>query len=159
MKDEHLAQFRDYVETIKRDPDECWPFDDEAVTRNLYGYFKGMHGHKVSYLAFHGPIESGMWVRHTCDHRWCVNPNHLVCGTPQQNGHDKSLRDPRLFKGEYHDPTRWSGQHSVLTDDDVREIRRIYVAGGVAQLELGERYGISQSAVSKIVRRRNWPHV
>lgn len=45
-----------------------------------------------------------------------------------------------------------------LTDDDVREIRRL-CAEGVWQRIVAERYKISQSNVSMIVNRKTWTHV
>jgi len=36
----------------------------------------------VSYLAFVGPIPSGMLTRQTCNNRLCVNPDHLELFDP-----------------------------------------------------------------------------
>lgn len=41
----------------------------------------------------------------------------------------------------------------------VRAMRAEYAAGGVSQRALGERYGISQGVVSKIVHGKVWTHV
>lgn len=46
-----------------------------------------------------------------------------------------------------------------LTESDVREIRRLYASGGHTGLQLGERFGVSLSTVSRIVLRKNWAHV
>ena len=46
-----------------------------------------------------------------------------------------------------------------LTEDDAREIRRLYAAGGVTQRELAEMFGITQTNVWYIVHRRAWKHV
>lgn len=45
-----------------------------------------------------------------------------------------------------------------LTDDAVRAIRRAY-ALGARQVDLAESYGVNQTTVSLIVRRKGWSHV
>lgn len=52
-----------------------------------------------------------------------------------------------------------SNSHRKLTDDAVREIRRLVAAGELSQREIGERFGVQQSAVSKIARRVTLAHV
>jgi len=46
-----------------------------------------------------------------------------------------------------------------LTEDNVREIRRLYATGDFTQKELALKFGVSQSVVSGIVQRRTWKHV
>lgn len=43
-----------------------------------------------------------------------------------------------------------------LTEDQVREIRDRYEAGGVKQAELADEFGVSRSNISLIVIRKNW---
>jgi hypothetical protein len=62
------------------------------------------------------------------------------------------LHPERLARGE----AQWSAK---LTEADVTEIRRVYGAGGVRQVDLGARFGVSQAIVSKIVRGVLWRHV
>lgn len=49
--------------------------------------------------------------------------------------------------------------HRKLSDDDVREIRRLAAAGNLSQREIGERFGMTQSGISKIIRRVALAHV
>lgn len=46
-----------------------------------------------------------------------------------------------------------------LTDEEVREIRRRYDAGGVFQHQLAKEFGVSQRTICLIVRREGWTHV
>lgn len=48
---------------------------------------------------------------------------------------------------------------SKVTEDQVREIRRRYAAGGVTQTALGLEYGLHNVTISEIVLRKKWRHV
>jgi DNA-binding XRE family transcriptional regulator len=43
-----------------------------------------------------------------------------------------------------------------LTMDEVRKIRRCYAAGDVSQQTLGDEFGVSQFAISQIVRNQRY---
>ena len=49
-----------------------------------------MLAHRVSYMAFVGPIPDGLVIDHLCRNRLCVNPAHLEVVTQREN----SLRSP-----------------------------------------------------------------
>lgn len=59
-----------------------------AIKRNG----KRLLAHRVSFEEFNGPIPDGFLVRHTCDVRECVNPEHLLIGTHADNHRDKAVR-------------------------------------------------------------------
>lgn len=46
-----------------------------------------------------------------------------------------------------------------ITEQDVKEIRKLYKTGEHTQAELGEMFGITQSAIHLIICRKNWKHV
>lgn len=48
---------------------------------------------------------------------------------------------------------------AVLTEDDVREIRRLYAIGNLYQWQIASKYGISDCTVSLIVKRKIWTHI
>ena len=65
----------------------------------------------------------------------------------------------RLPSGEY-GVARGERQHAAkLTESMVREIRLRYALGQGTFKEIGEDYGLSQSAVGQIVHRQTWRHV
>lgn len=106
--------------------------------------------HRLSYEHFHGPIPEGAEVAHACDVRRCVNPDHLSLMTHQENEADKSAKG-RVPKGE----GQW---RAVLTEDDVRAIRR-RVAAGERRNAIAKEFGVGASNVEHIVARRRWKHV
>lgn len=53
---------------------------------------KPRRAHKVSYEVHKGPVPQGLDVRHTCDMRCCINPDHLLVGTRKQNMQDAEYR-------------------------------------------------------------------
>jgi hypothetical protein len=58
-------------------------------------------------------------------------------------------------------PIRRGVQHHAakLSEDQVREIRALYAAGGITQTALGKRFGVRQNLVFLIVHLRIWTHV
>ncbi len=66
--------------------------------------------------------------------------------------HFLRLHPDRVIRGERH-------VNAKLTEDDVREIRRLYAAGIAKQQGLAERFGVSQVKVSQILLRKSWRHV
>jgi DNA-binding MarR family transcriptional regulator len=49
--------------------------------------------------------------------------------------------------------------NAKLTPEQVVEIRAIYDAGGVRQVDLAKQYGVSQRAISLVVRRETYRDV
>lgn len=131
----------------------CWEYNG---SRTVQGYgrisVKGVtkKAHRVAYESVHGPIPEGMVIRHTCDNPPCVNPDHLIIGTHQDNADDMVSRG-RSFRGtgEAHSQAR-------LTADQVDEIRNKYVPHKYTLSMLAEEYGISFQHVSDIIHRKKW---
>jgi hypothetical protein len=110
--------------------------------------------HRFSYELHKGPIPDGLCVCHNCpggDNRRCVNPDHLWLGTVGDNNRDQTVRGRRP-RGERHGMAR-------LGEGTIRLIRDRYAAGNVSQRQLAREFGISQTHVGEIVRRRIWKHV
>ena len=62
-----------------------------------YGYYKGEPAHRYSYKQYKGPIPLGYHICHTCDIRECVNPDHLVLGSPYDNVRDMIKKNRHII--------------------------------------------------------------
>ena len=91
-----------------------------------------------------------MQVAHWDGDRTNPRLGNLRYATPLDNAADKH-RHRTTARGV------GNGMHKV-TDDEIREIIAHYSAGEI-QVRIAERYGISQSQVSNIVRGAAWSHI
>ena len=73
---------------------DCWYFGGRAKNRWGYpriwwpehaatGWLVGAH--VAAYVVTYGPVPDGKEVCHTCHHKTCCNPAHLVAGTHSEN--------------------------------------------------------------------------
>jgi hypothetical protein len=132
----------------------CIEWGGKVQANNGYGrtwrHGKRMYAHRAAWEDAHGPIPVGLYVCHRCDNRRCVNPEHLFIGTAADNGRDASI------KGRY---PRGERQHrSKLTEDQVREIRRLY-SEGVTQAALVRMFGVNQGTIWPLLNGKTWQHV
>jgi DNA-binding transcriptional regulator YiaG len=85
-------------------------------------------------------------VLHKCDNRMCCNPNHFFIGSYSDNQLDAYAKKRKAQpKGEKH-------TNAKLTDKQAVEIRHNYKTYGLHQQKLADRYNVSQSTISKIIR-------
>lgn len=162
----------------KRGPDECWEWTaargkpaNEGGGGN-YGQFnlfppevpkkKQVNASRASYILHHGKEPEGL-VLHHCDNPSCVNPDHLYVGTHKDNARDRESRNrhgrtTEGYKKRKTAPGSRNG-NSQLTEEKVREIRRLYEAGGHSTKDLGEMYGVNKTTIARLIRRETWAHV
>jgi DNA-binding XRE family transcriptional regulator len=148
---------------LRLSPNDCWEWQG-SITSSGYGNLS-WHGspvqaHRLAYYLSIGGVSlhTGFrvpgvarkyrrFVLHRCDNRKCCNPAHLFLGSMRSN-----LLDA-YAKGRKKQP------RSELTPAEVRRIRGIYNAGGATQVELAAKYGVSQRAISLIVRNETYKDV
>lgn len=138
------------------DPDlgPCWIW---TAAKNPAGYGhinvngRNRTAHRVAWELLVGEIPPAMDLLHKCDVKACVRSSHHYLGTDSDNQRDMHARStaPRnMPKGEQH-------PNSKLTAEAVREIRARAQAGE-RQWEIAAAFGICQSHVSTLVRRKQW---
>lgn len=129
---------------------KCAPWT-KAINNLGYGISwkngKPISAHRKIYEETYGPIPTGLVVRHTCDNRACVNPNHLVLGTPKQNSQDMVDRN-RQARGS-------KVGTSILTEDVVLMIKSL--SGSSRQV--AKLIGCSATTIKDIRNNKLWKHV
>lgn len=117
---------------------------------------KRHRAHRLAYAQAHGlAIEdiAGQVVRHTCDNRKCINPEHLLIGTPKDNTADMIERGRNLVNGVHF--------NARLSKEAVQHIRKVYkprcpVNGAKA---LAKIYGTGYKNISQIACNKTWRSV
>ncbi len=133
----------DYIKwRVQVDANGCWIWSGRA---NAQGYGVASRGakkilaHRMSYQHFKGVIPQGNVVRHACDVRLCVNPEHLQAGTQADNNRDTSVRNRH--------------GNAKLSNDDVIDIRWAHGLGATGS-SLARAYGVTPTLISQIVNRK-----
>ena len=131
--------------------DECltWPF----ATVKGYGVIKrdgvSTGVHRIVCEHVHGPAPTKRHeAAHSCGNgvRGCVTPGHLRWASKLENNRDMILHGT-MPRGE-------SSGRTTLTEDDVREIRRL--SGSMMNKDIAAMFSVSPEAISGILNRRNW---
>ena len=133
--------------------DGCWEWTGHRTPKGYGEIGLGSRSagvglaHRLSHELMKGPIPDDLCVLHSCDNPPCVRPEHLFLGTKADNNRDMDAKGRRRTKpcpGE-------TNVNAVVSDADAETIRELYARGGLTQKQIGERFGITQSAVSLIV--------
>lgn len=126
--------------------DNCWLWLEGKVLGyghiRLYG--KTYKAHRISYMLFNGPIPWDKLVRHTCDNKACVNPEHLILGSTADNAEDALKR--QCLGGQ------------KLTKETVREIKwqlKYQPQHGLAA-SLARQHKVHPTTIERIKNRRTW---
>ncbi len=141
----------------------CWEWTGSTF-RTGYGCVnlggKIITAHLASWLvAGNQRPERGFELCHRCDNRKCVNPSHLFIGTRSDNMRD-AVRKGRTVQQAHPERMRRGSRHhnSKLTESQVESIRAKFALGASAQA-LSAEFGVTDTTISYIVKRKFWRHV
>ncbi len=137
--------------------DECWRW--KVGNSGGYGQvrFNGRNqgAHIVAWELANGrTVPDGLWILHSCDNHWCVNPKHLRPGTSSDNMQDMSDRG----RGCDTRNIGYANGKAALTDDDVKLIR-LLDRTGMNKQTLAQHFGVSPSQISRICNGKRWSHI
>ena len=87
-------------------------------------------------------------LRHTCDNRWCINPDHLIEGTHNDNVQDRVLRGRSAIGA--------NNGRSKLTESDVLEI---FNDNKTPKMHLSKKFNIDTKVIRDIKQRKTWRYL
>lgn len=169
MKPKVVRKFWERVD-MSAGPDACWPWQGVRLSS---GYGRAWDGVKTSTahrvalrIKLGRELGNMMCALHACDNPPCCNPRHLWEGTKQDN-HDDMTKKGREARGDRHGaktqpekiPRGQARPNAKLTDERVREIRRLRDVGMCNLQELAVRFGVSSDAIACVVKDKTWTHV
>jgi len=106
--------------------------------------------HRYSYEIHKGQIDKELYVCHTCDNKFCVNPDHLFLGTHQDNMDDMVVKKRSMIGGR--------NNKAVLTECQIVEIRARFNLG-MTRRQLRVVYNIGNTTIKDIIARKTWKHL
>jgi hypothetical protein len=151
INDRRLLVLEEFEKRYIPEPNSgCWLWIG-SVFNTGYGQFKHKKGyrraHVASYRLFKGKIQRGLDVRHTCDVRCCVNPEHLILGTRKQIVWD-SINRGRNAVGEKNGASKLTKQDVLKIRNDTRSLAKI-----------ARDYDVHPPCIFKIKKRVHWRHI
>lgn len=119
----------------------CWEWT-AYLNSDGYGKFNYKNtihlAHRISWI-LEGNLKDVKQLDHVCKNRKCVRPSHLEPVTNQVNSQ--------------------RGKKATLNPTLVKEIRRLYKAGGFTYRSLAKHLGIGKGAVDQVLRGLTWTNI
>lgn len=135
-------------------PGDCiiWPYQRSWNGRGKV-FFEGRSqgAHRVACQHMHGPPPSAEHeAAHNCGkgHLGCFSPFHMRWATSAENQADR-LAHGTLCRGN-------TSSRSKLSEDQVREVRRLYATGQYSQRQLAEKFGVARRTIGAMTDGQNW---
>ncbi|CAH1205787.1 hypothetical protein PAECIP111893_02418 [Paenibacillus plantiphilus] len=123
---------------------------------NKHGYIHFWHNgrdvraHRLVYEECFGEIPEGLVVRHKCDVRNCINPEHLELGTIKENSMDMVIRGRSTY-GER------NGKSKI--DERTATIIKAKLNSGLTAKSVAMEFNLKPSTVEKIKSGQSWKYL
>lgn len=137
-----------FWQNTQKTSDGCWSWhgsrDRDGYGQMTVGGIRFRATHVALTLANHPRPNISAVAMHSCDNPSCVNPAHLQWGCTADNMKDKNAKGRQAFGSRC--------GAAKLTENDIIEIRS---ASG-SQWDIARRFGVDQSTISDILRKKRW---
>lgn len=138
--DRFLRRVNKQGKIVSEELGNCWDWLG-AKYNTGYGQVKESewgerYTHRWSYKHYKGDIPEGHLIRHKCDNRCCVNPEHLETGTCTDNVKD-------MIERHYKPANR------KFTREDVESIKQLRESGKT-YLQIAEQYKCNRRTIERI---------
>jgi predicted DNA-binding protein (UPF0251 family) len=107
--------------------------------------------HQIILLTFVGPLPERQETRHLNGIPYDNRLENLCYGTQEENAQD-AIEHGTTSRGEQHG-------RSKLSEEEAKEIIRLRAEEGIRGIDLAERFGVSTSLVSMILKGKIWTHL
>ena len=138
---------------------ECWECCSHKPAKAGYPQLhRGgctQNAHRYVYQLIKGEIPLGQVVSHTCDNKLCMNPDHLILGTPQDNVNDYMERQYNVdeFKRKVKE-AKGEDMAYKFKKDKREEIIEAYKSGMKVN-DIIKTLDISRGMLYNILRKEN----
>lgn len=125
----------------------CWLWNGGCTRDGYAAVWNGTTmslGHKFTFEeTYKRKVPPHLILRHKCNTERCINPMHVIEGTDKENSADAKAHNGKFSMAK-------------LTEDQVREIRRLWDVGKLNQMALGVMFNVHGSTIGQIVNRKTW---
>lgn len=101
--------------------------------------------HRIVWELSNNTSAKNLIIRHTCDTPQCINPDHLISGTTADNILDRDLRE--------------RNGNTLLTHDQVREIRLLRQKQQLDFNKHAKHFGVSKKTLQNVVYHQRYRYV
>lgn len=140
-----------------RKTDRCWLW---TAYKDPNGYARiKCHGvrllvHRLSWAIHRGQIAEGLFVLHSCDVPYCVNPEHLFLGTQADNITDCVSKGRHQGKPP-HIPGEANGRAKLTTS----QVLEILSNRDKSLRQFARELDVNYTLISRIRRGKCWAHL
>ncbi len=140
--------------TFKENENGCFEITSHKPNSNGYSlirkYGKRTSIHRFIYEQCFGEIPLGLVVRHKCDNKSCINPEHLLIGTRQDNVNDAIERNRYKVHEEH--------PNAKLTIETVSHIKKL-LSQGMRNVDIADILELKPSMITDIKREKTWKNI
>jgi hypothetical protein len=149
MQNKRKHPVRKFLEDVSVHIDGCWHWLGDFNKTNGYGVTyvtePKMLAHRYMWEVTHEQvIPPEHVVMHTCDQPYCVNPEHLLLGTQEDN-----IRD-MMAKGRNNQPKGVDHVHTKVTIELIRRAGKLR-RNGFTTVEIASLLDVGVSTVSHML--------